>query len=86
MVVTYYNKLFRTGANRHNGILVSLLLLVAETISNASTNNETSAEVLYNLLNKLKCNHLKSIPHGSFYKICSKSILGVIILVIINKL
>ena len=32
MVVTYYNKLFSTGADRHNGILLSLLLLVAETI------------------------------------------------------
>ena len=31
MVVTYYIKLFRTGAGRHNGILMSLLLLVAET-------------------------------------------------------
>ena len=32
MVVTYYVKPFRTGADRHNGILMSLLLLVAETI------------------------------------------------------
>ena len=32
MVVTYYIKLFRTGADRHNGILMSLLFLVAETI------------------------------------------------------
>ena len=32
MVVTYYIKLFHTGADRHNGILMSLLLLVAETI------------------------------------------------------
>ena len=31
-VVIYYIKLFRTGANRHNGILMSLLLLDAETI------------------------------------------------------
>ena len=31
MVVTYYIKLFRTGADRHNGILMSHLLLVAET-------------------------------------------------------
>ena len=31
MVVTYYIKLFRTGADRHNGVLISLLLLVAET-------------------------------------------------------
>ena len=30
MVVTYYIKLFRTGADRYNGILMSLLLLVAE--------------------------------------------------------
>ena len=32
MVVTYYIKLFRTGVDRHNVILMSLLLLVAETI------------------------------------------------------
>ena len=32
MVVTYYAKPFRTGADRHNGILMSLLLLVVETI------------------------------------------------------
>ena len=31
MVVAYYIKLFRTGTDRHNGI-VSLLLLVAETM------------------------------------------------------
>ena len=33
MVFTYYIKLFRTGADGHNGILASLLLLVAETIN-----------------------------------------------------
>ena len=33
MVVTYYIKLFRTRADRHNGILMSLLLLVSETIN-----------------------------------------------------
>ena len=32
MVVTYYIKLFHTGADKHNGILMSLLLLVADTI------------------------------------------------------
>ena len=32
MVVTYYIKLFRTGVDRHNVILMSLLLVVAETI------------------------------------------------------
>ena len=31
MVLTYYIKLFQMGADRHNGILMSLLLLVAET-------------------------------------------------------
>ena len=31
MVVTYYVKLSRTGADRHNGILMSLLLLVPQT-------------------------------------------------------
>ena len=30
MVVTYYVKHFRTGANKHNCILMSLLFLVAE--------------------------------------------------------
>ena len=32
MVVNYYIKLFRTGADRQNGILMSQILLVAETI------------------------------------------------------
>ena len=32
MVVTYYIKLFHMGADRHNSILMSLLLLVAETV------------------------------------------------------
>ena len=32
MVVTYYIKLFCTGADQHNGILMSLLFLAAETI------------------------------------------------------
>ena len=33
MVVTYHIKLFRAGADRHNNILMSLLLLVVETIT-----------------------------------------------------
>ena len=33
MDFTYYVKLFRTGTDRHNGILMSRLLLVAETIT-----------------------------------------------------
>ena len=39
MVVTYYIKLFQTGADRHNGILMSLLLLVAETTGFSATND-----------------------------------------------
>ena len=38
-VVTYYNKFFRTWADRHNGILMSLLLLAAEAINHASMND-----------------------------------------------
>ena len=34
MVVTYDIKLSRTGADRHDGILMSLLLLVAEAKAN----------------------------------------------------
>ena len=40
MVVTYYIKHFRPKADRHNGILMSLLLLVAETIKLLETENK----------------------------------------------
>ena len=33
MVINYYIKTLRTGADKRNGILMSLLLLVAETIN-----------------------------------------------------
>ena len=39
MVVTYYIKLFRTGADRHNAVLISLLLLVAEMIISFGNSN-----------------------------------------------
>ena len=42
MVVTYYIKLFRTGADRLNGILISLLLLAAETITIVSVTKTAS--------------------------------------------
>ena len=32
MIVTYHIKLFHGGTNRHNGIFMSLLLLVTETM------------------------------------------------------
>ena len=36
MVVTYYIKLFRTGADRHNVTLMFLLLLAAEKLNQFS--------------------------------------------------
>ena len=45
MVVTYYIKLFRTGADRLNGILISLLLLTAETITIVSVTKTASVKI-----------------------------------------
>ena len=48
MVVTYYIKLFRPGADKQNGILMSLLFLVAETITHGleslSAENEANTQ------------------------------------------
>ena len=38
MVVTYYIELFRTWTERRNGILMSILLLVAETVNHKWSN------------------------------------------------
>ena len=38
MVVTYYIKLFRTGADEHNGIFMSLLLLVQRQLEEGRMN------------------------------------------------
>ena len=46
MVVTYYIKLFCTGADRHNGILMSLLRLVAET--------KRGMKLVFSFLNRVK--------------------------------
>ena len=40
MVVTYYIKLFHMKADRHNSILMSLLLLVAEKIKLVNTTSK----------------------------------------------
>ena len=45
VVVTYYIKLFRTGADRLNGILISLLLLAAETITIVSVTKTASVKM-----------------------------------------
>ena len=48
MAVTYYIKLFHTGANRHNDILMFLLLLVGEIIK-----SKTAAKLFFCLTWKL---------------------------------
>ena len=47
MVVTYYIKLFRTRADRHNGILMSLLFLVTETKLKQSESTEVLSAILF---------------------------------------
>ena len=47
MVVTYQFKLFLTGDKKHNGILMSPLLLVVETVSNYWLNTKQIREHLY---------------------------------------
>ena len=62
MVVTYYIKLFRTGTDRYNGILMSLLLLVAETNSffimqrdyNGYNYHTSSAKIYFSLITVVK--------------------------------
>ena len=56
MVVTCYINLFRSGADRHNGILMLLLLLLAETIKQ-EVGNDLSVWVL--LTSRLKENQNK---------------------------
>ena len=56
MVVTCYINLFRSGADRHNGILMLLLLLLAETIKQ-EVGNDLSVCVL--LTSRLKENQNK---------------------------
>ena len=68
MVVTYYVKLFRTGANRHSGILMSLLLLVSEAIiaTLCAIIKWSFAHPQHIDPNKLKnCNRL--LNNGTFY-------------------
>ena len=58
-VVTYYNKIFRTGADRHNSILISLFLLVAETINKDKINPAKAVDKrssMKKLVVKLKIN------------------------------
>ena len=49
MVINYYIKLFRTRADRRNGILMSLLFLVAETIIHKCSNLTLRSQTLANI-------------------------------------
>ena len=61
MVVTYYIKLFRTRADRHNGILMSLLLLVSETINTQFEILERSERDIKKYLGETKTVKYKSM-------------------------
>ena len=61
MVVTYYIKLFRTKADRHNGILMSLLLLVSETINTQFEILERSERDIKKYLGETKTVKYKSM-------------------------
>ena len=52
MVVTYYIKGFLTRADRHNSILMAVLLLVAETIT-----IKTAITLIKTTFKKLKTNY-----------------------------
>ena len=62
MVVTYYVKLFHMGSDRHNGILMSLLLLVAETTEHY-TESFLYEQELSNLVKEKTC--FKNIQNPS---------------------
>ena len=59
MVVTYYIKLLRTAADKHNGILMSLPLLVAEIKMNFCVKT-----VFCN-----KCKHIDSYQNTEFWEV-----------------
>ena len=67
MVVTYYIKLFHTGADRHNSILMSLLLLVAETITKYFTERKIVLKNLTQLWHASKNTNFKSIPGEHYF-------------------
>ena len=52
MAVTFYIKLFRTGADMHNGTLMSLFLLVAET-KNGVSKIKSSAQNLTSMITRI---------------------------------
>ena len=85
MVVTYYSKFFRTGADRHNGILMHLPLLVAEksTPSFGKPIIFTSLEVYKSI--KSSENQLK-VYLPKFGKFLEKNIWSVMVKVVVQVL
>ena len=67
MVVTYDIKLFRKQADRRNGILMSLLLLVAETKSDVSSANILHKGKLNNRLFGVTRAHVNFVQHIIFF-------------------
>ena len=63
MVLTYYIKLFHTGADRHNSISMSLLLLIAETKKKIPTGGVYSKQQAWMTANQL---FFKSGHNGFF--------------------
>ena len=59
MVVTYYIKLLRTGADRHNVILMFLLLLVTETINGCKLLKIFERVLMFNPNEPIKVVHLQ---------------------------
>ena len=53
MVVTYYIKLFHTGADRRNGILMSLLLLVHKDFLNINSLDHDLITFKFEVITKL---------------------------------
>ena len=73
MVITYYGKLIRKMANRHNHISVSLLLLVAQAIRNTVNiffaNNLPLTEIFQNTF-------LFELPSTGLLVVCCRALVG----------
>ena len=64
MVITYYIELFHTGAGKHNGTLMSLCLLVAETTSYRPIN---LLLIISKMFEKIFYEQLETVANEIFY-------------------
>ena len=74
MVVTNYIKLLRTGADKHNGILIRLLLLVAETKNKPKTTADSCHPLTWSSF--LKVFYIRTVPRISEHFL--ENILGLV--------